>query len=649
MTTTDTSVAPVPKAYYVTSPGPRDGHLVEYRFGTHDDAWRVKAPTLARAINLFRVGCPFPHQYSDGRLAEPDRVAGTSSYGRLVYLRSTPGAGVVVATVLDRSMAVVARIPVEDDGIEAALLEVQAHGSLATAGALVRATALTGLQAEPRASLDTRSLDLQRQMDALTAAKAQLALQVAELQAELARRMEQVWLIELYLGSKEQVVVLRQGVPAPVEEKITVRQATLCMDEEIAVHDWLNNPDRIGQFDCESLEDFDRWLVSDPAALDAICPWPKGIVALRPRRTEKDRPELAGSLGAALAKIELEEADKMTYLLVRNGENLYRLWIDVRLWPRLVPRADDLEAKSSFEDRSPASWDYERAEQKRKQVGAGLLAITGLLQRSTLLHPLPRADINAFNPLHVDEFFTIVYDDEGHNLLGDGRAHENLTWDSYHKWLKAQTDVGSRVIFRVPYQGSREDREIENRTNGRARVWPQNNAVYTIEEKLEKHWSHYEFKFKFLPGTTVYRRGEDGWVDEFERTRRVSFYCYRDEVVPLDCLSWRVLEHLIRDRGQREHYGRFFRLAFDFWEFAKAEAALERPFIDLVLTRAGVDLGNDVERARCERLTRWWKLKVKMTRTISTDEAKALRMIEAAFKRGDDHENDPEHLLLRSL
>ncbi len=77
-------------------------------------------------------------------------------------------------------------------------------------------------------------------------------------------------------------------------------------------------------------------------------------------------------------------------------------------------------------------------------------------------------------------------------------------------------------------------------------------------------------------------------------------------------------------------------------------AERERPFVDLVLTQAGVPLTDERERSRCERILRWWKLRTKEHRTLDTDEAKALRMVGAAFKRGDDHQNDPEFLLMNS-
>ena len=51
------------------------------------------------------------------------------------------------------------------------------------------------------------------------------------------------------------------------------------------------------------------------------------------------------------------------------------------------------------------------------------------------------------------------------------------------------------------------------------------------------------------------------------------------------------------------------------------------------------------DRARAERLTRWWKVKNKFHRTLKDDEAKALRMIVKALKEGEDWDENPERYL----
>lgn len=625
--------------------------MIEFIFGhDHGKSVTLKAPSLKRAIRMFYVGVPFPHVYSTAPVFErrPDR----NGWEQSIALSSAPGAVVIVRSreVTWGPWTEVARIPPtspEGDAYTPADLgpALLGGGPLApaptadtsTAVALVSETAFHG---STRSALEQRTLELDVLLNRLELQKRELQNQANALQAELKLRMEQVWLIELFLGSHEEVITLRTGAPAPANTRIAVHQRVLCMDEELAVFDWLEHPERIGQFDCQTLEDFDARLTQDSALLDMIIPEAKGVAALRVRRHKKERA--SSNLAEAFNNAKLAGADMMTYLLIRNGECLYRLWADVQLWPRMIPRDSEWERKISHFDRMEDDREFnDRTTGAMKKYASGFLVLNGLLQRSTLLHPLPAPVIDAFNSEHVAEYFTLVLDDDGRTLLGDGRAHEDLTWAGYKKWLQAQNADGVRALWTRPSRdsgsGRDEHQDLMSRTGYRSQrlnEWPKSRAVYTIAQRPDKGLYGVEFEFLYKP----YR----------DSLRRVRFDAYRDELIPIDFLSWRVLEHLIRDRGQREHYASFFRLAFDYWAMAKAEAERERPFVDLVLTRCNVDLGNNAERARAERILRWWKLKVKEHRTLGTDEAKALRMVEAAFRNGDDHANDPEHRLLAS-
>ena len=152
------------------------------------------------------------------------------------------------------------------------------------------------------------------------------------------------------------------------------------------------------------------------------------------------------------------------------------------------------------------------------------------------------------------------------------------------------------------------------------------------------------------PGDPIWPR--DVWEDERARKRRVRFGAYFDEVIPLDFVSWRVLLHMVSDRGQREHYASSFPIIAEWTRIARREAEADRPFVDRVLQRLGVNPAlpeAEEKRARVERLCRWWRLKTKTHRTIGEDDAKALRMIEAAARRNDDSDDDPERELFQAL
>lgn len=658
---------------------PYDGNVTTWYFGEADPhgvgrPFEVKASSLARAVRLFRVGALFPHRYAKGRIASD----GADEQGRssTVYLSSAPDAYVPVhVQEKGKGRVEVARIPPVGEDIDPRTLRMLGtalpeEAGAATTTALALAGSATGLQNARRTDLEVKTGELQAAMLALEQQKAALALQVTQIKAELKRRMEQIWIIELFLGCHEEVLVLREGEPAPMDTPIAVRQRVLCMDEEIAAWDWLQNPERIGEFSAQDLGAFDQWLL-DPMHLHEVCPWPKAIVGFRVRRKTKDRPHLQG-LEGMFQKMEEEAADAMTYLLVRNGERLFRLWIDVNLFPRLFASAKDAEIAGSAEWRS----DRERAQERMKHQVAGLVAVQGLIERSELLHPLP-PDLNVFDPACADRF-ALIRDDEEHKALADDTDElAHVTWHDvtamrevprdpafgggterrsvvvrkgYKRWLQEQIAAGIRVFYVGTRWGGKGD-TLEGRTGVRTvGSWPRHGEVYVLDEYDAEHkgWGR-PGSFLYLPGDEVWKRDEDGWAVPVKREKRVRFRCYNSEVFPIDFVSWRVLEHLIRDRGQREHYGDFFRTAFDWWRIAKAQAERERPFVDLVLRRVGADLDDDAARARVERLVRWWKLKVKEHRTIDADDAKALRMIEQAWQRGEDWTDDPEARLYAAM
>ena len=70
---------------------------------------------------------------------------------------------------------------------------------------------------------------------------------------------------------------------------------------------------------------------------DRILPFPRTITSMRLRRTIKER-DFDGSLQNAFINISLNECDMITFLFIRNGENVYRINCDldfgeIRMYP----------------------------------------------------------------------------------------------------------------------------------------------------------------------------------------------------------------------------------------------------------------------------------------------------------------------------
>ena len=675
-----------------------DGTMTEYVFGSiWERRWSFTSLTLARAIRAFYVRTLFPDTYSTAPTGKTD-APHELGIGSHLYTGSEPGAVVEVCVVLKRvpdervrgaarkameagqhfwenqlsatraghwtnDRVVVAKIsPSAPDGDDAspALLQAQmamAGGSASTA--LQPAGVDTGLQSRGRTDMERGALDLAEKMNEIERMKNELQQQRFELQRqvegmrkEMERRLEQIWLIELFLGSKEQVRLLRDGAAAPPDTPITVRQQVLCMDEEMAVYTWLRDPERIGEFTWKNLRDFDNWLLEDPGHLDAIFPHQKGIIGLRVRH----RKYSLGPDVHLMDQISEDEANSMTYMLVRNGEQLYRLWVDVSLWPRLFSSDADVERWSKLAKTS-SSRDKDSVRREFMRYIGGLMVLEGLLKRSDLLHPLPIPELSCFNPHHI-EHFAMVRDGERHaQLTDDTDSLAHLTWDWYREWMTKQLTHGMRVIWLGQIDGPTGDM---NRRQGAlyARTginsiftWPVRYGVYVLngDGVPADSWYDYDTGWTFLyqPGDEVYSSDPYTYGSR-PRQRRVRFTTTAREVLPVDLCSWRVLEHLLNDRSQRHIYADFMGAVFGWWKNMKAEEQRELPFVELAIRQAGLEV-TDWNVAWGHRLVRWWKMKTKQHRDLSTDESKALRMIVKALGKIEDHLDDPEVTVLRAM
>lgn len=627
----------------------------------------IEALSLNRAIRIFRVTCLFPHEYTDGPVYTEH--PGKSGYMDRRALSSKPGAMVPIhSPIRDAEQRVqwvkVGEIPPEDAAYEdlpstVAAIEGHVQGAMeaATSSALVLAGGESGLSSSKTSELASRRMELDASLGRLEIQRRELQAMVQAMEKEVERRRKQIWLIELFIGSKEEVVTLREGSPASASTPITLRQQVLCMDEIMAVHDWLEDPEQIGKFSVSNVEDFDQWLVKNPDALEQVCPWPKALVGLRIRRFPRSRDNPVHSLGEAYMQAMEDQDDRCTYFLLRNGQNLYRIWADVSVWPRLFPSAEDLHRASGQGKEGEESWQVEhqsKEAQARVQTNvAGMLVLQGLLDRSELLHPLPVARVNVFEEHDQALWFNLVRDDEMQVRGIEDRQDpfSGLTWARYRNWLDENLVDGCRVLW----VGKREydesniytDKALYDRTGGalgyRAYgAWPRNDNVYVLS--VEKGERGKKLSFLYTPGDEIWKPDEEGYITSQPRSRRTRFSVSASEVLNIDLISARVVEYLIRDSRNRAQYGRFFRTLFLWWDMARKEAERERPFVDLVLKMAGAEISEETV-ARVQRLVRWWKFKVHEHRSLSMDEPKALRMVMEAFQAGADYDGDPERTL----
>lgn len=138
---------------------------------------------------------------------------------------------------------------------------------------------------------------------------------------------DRIFNIKLYAGFFETVETLSEGQPAMREEKLRIMQRLVFADEECLL-DY-----QAGGMEFADMGEFDKWLAK-PVNRDRILPFPRCMASLRVRRTVKDRSHLGLS---AFVEIAERDADKYTYLIVRNGDNLYRVRTDQEFGEHLFP------------------------------------------------------------------------------------------------------------------------------------------------------------------------------------------------------------------------------------------------------------------------------------------------------------------------
>ena len=144
-----------------------------------------------------------------------------------------------------------------------------------------------------------------------------------------------IFTVELYAGLTESIVLCRDGQPAPAEEKLRVMQMRCYMDEECLMGY------RTGGMEFKDIHAFDEWL-AEPDNLARVLPFERCVVAMRVRRTTKDR-DFDGSLQSALVNMRLEHADRYTYLYVRNGQRLYRVTTEIEFDELIFPSRDEFD------------------------------------------------------------------------------------------------------------------------------------------------------------------------------------------------------------------------------------------------------------------------------------------------------------------
>lgn len=151
---------------------------------------------------------------------------------------------------------------------------------------------------------------------------------LAQMKGSIARIDGQIFTVELYAGLIEEVVQVRKGAVAPNDTKLVLFQRRHYMDEEALVNY------EAGGMEFADLAAFDAWIAREEN-FKRILPSPRCVVSFKVRRFAKKRQ--AYDLSGWIRIIELEKADKLTFLYLRNGEQLHRLSTEINFGDQFFP------------------------------------------------------------------------------------------------------------------------------------------------------------------------------------------------------------------------------------------------------------------------------------------------------------------------
>ena len=150
---------------------------------------------------------------------------------------------------------------------------------------------------------------------------------------------DRIFNVSLYAGLTEDVVKCCDGAPAAFHERLHVMQRRLYMDEECLLNY------RVGGMEFSAIGEFDVWL-SLPENRDRIMPFQRCLVGMQVRRNKKERAS-DGTLNTEYINFRLELSDKLTFLYIRNGDQVHRLTCDLEFDELIFPD------QTTFDPREP--------------------------------------------------------------------------------------------------------------------------------------------------------------------------------------------------------------------------------------------------------------------------------------------------------
>jgi hypothetical protein len=455
--------------------------------------------------------------------------------------------------------------------------------------------------------------------------------QLSIMMRQVEKIMRVIRVIELYLGIEEELFQLQAGQTADENEPLTLRQKVLFMDEEVGILDDQG-------LDWTQIDQFDEWLLKDKH-YEILIPEKKAIVVFKPRRKNKVYYDAYDR-----RREEIDEQNKMPYFLIRNGENLYRVYTDKMTVPeRLFPRKKEFQEildKMKIEDNEVNFFDKEKIQDLTYYYQRIVFFIQGLIDRTDIFSPM-KEKINLMNNIEQSqETLRLIYDDE--LCLPTNR----LPFAEWKKMINSTIEEGSRIVYcpsienrwKSPKQRLYEERFLKSYSEWSLPTFP-GEGVYTVYKTFinDIYWKEHkrieekreQLGIRYIPDDPRW-----DWNGSHERKNSLFFKFEKDEstIINYDQLNLDDIEFYLNSRIDRPNYLEYLPILKKLKKCLLEEQDQEDAFYLMLVGRCQKEGLKPKEGLSYEKiigeLIDWWKYKNKWKRPISKNDELAMKMIE---------------------
>lgn len=385
--------------------------------------------------------------------------------------------------------------------------------------------------------------------------QAELEKQVGLLKEWMKSKYKVIEAIELYLGTKEEIVALIDNKERADELPLHVYQQKLYMDEEYGIINLaLNRVEEAVDFDYSNIEQFDNWIVKN---YKMYMPHKKSICVFQVKRHEKD-------YGDIWENFSKNHYNGITYFLIRNGENLYRIFSGIHVPHSVFPTKKEQEQiykdAYAWHDKKKTQEQIEKHMLPWKYVTAYL---QGLIDRTDILGTNLKGNVNFMLNVIPEEFCVLERNMEAENWIED---KSKPLWKDYLKSVNDKTEKGDIICIvnmDRPSYGSKESEwywlSSHGFPYGRNNVTPPSTSCfYKVEDicngdefkNRDSVFQHEKyFKILYWESDEVYT-----YYSYHDRKKRTGIWLSEDEILNLSKIDEKEIEFYLTDRRYREDY-----------------------------------------------------------------------------------------------